>query len=122
MYSIGNELSEAATQKGIELSKKIVENIHKKDNTRPVTAGANLMIIALSSMRRGIYDDVKTKTESGDASKKTKKSRLRFWKLLTSQATTTLQEDTKKMESVIPRESFMAARLFLSLSLKTGNR
>ena len=41
MYSIGNEVSEPATKKGVDLSVKIRDLIIQKDPTRPVTAGYN---------------------------------------------------------------------------------
>jgi hypothetical protein len=57
MYSIGNEISEPATVKGIELTKELVALCHSLDATRPVTAGVNLWIIAMSAGGKGIYKE-----------------------------------------------------------------
>lgn len=43
-YSIGNEVTETAENKGIELTGKMVEILHKADHTRPVTCGINPML------------------------------------------------------------------------------
>ncbi len=57
MYSIANEVSEPAKDKGVELAKKIVSKFHSLDNTRPVTGGFNLMIISRSAGGKAIYDE-----------------------------------------------------------------
>ena len=59
MYSIGNEISEPGSQKGLDLAKKMVDLLHRLDATRPVTAGANLFIIEDATHGLGIYDDSK---------------------------------------------------------------
>lgn len=59
MYSIGNEVSEPASSKGIELSTNMKNMIHSLDDTRPVTAGYNLMIISRSSGGKDMYDEEK---------------------------------------------------------------
>ena len=72
MYSIGNEVSEPAQEKGVHLAREMVELIHKLDPNRAVTGGMNLMIIARSAKGNGIYkenggreDDGKQKAVSG---------------------------------------------------------
>ena len=57
MYSIGNEIGEPGSEKGVRLAKKMIDLLHKVDPTRPVTAGANLMIIANAAKGKGIYDE-----------------------------------------------------------------
>lgn len=57
MYSIGNEVSEPANEKGIELTKEMVDIFHSLDINRPVTAGMNLMIINNSAKGKGIYKE-----------------------------------------------------------------
>ena len=42
-YSIGNEVSEPASDKGLALAKEITEYLHSLDNSRFVTGGYNLM-------------------------------------------------------------------------------
>ena len=44
MYSIGNEVSETATPKGVEVCKRLTEFVHSLENTRPVTAGVNVLL------------------------------------------------------------------------------
>ena len=67
MYSIGNEVSETAQLKGIELTKQMTAFIHSLDDTRPVTAGINLMLDLMVSKGIGIYKEEK------EQPKKTKK-------------------------------------------------
>lgn len=43
MYSIGNELSEPASDKGLALAKEMTAMLHELDNSRLVTGGYNLM-------------------------------------------------------------------------------
>lgn len=56
LYSVGNEVSEPAEEKGRELEKRMVGLIHSLDSTRPVTAGFNLMIIANAANGQQMYD------------------------------------------------------------------
>lgn len=57
MYSIGNEVSEPATKKGVNLAKEMVELFHSLDSTRAVTAGMNLMIISHSAKGKSVYKE-----------------------------------------------------------------
>lgn len=57
MYSIGNEVSEPAQKRGVELAERMVEYFHALDHIRPVTAGINLMIISRSAKGNGIYSE-----------------------------------------------------------------
>ena len=57
MYSIANEVSEPAQQKGVEQTKAFVELIHGLDATRPVTGGFNLMILTNAAKGKGVYKD-----------------------------------------------------------------
>lgn len=57
MYSIGNEVSEPASQNGKDLTAELVKQFHSLDSTRPVTAGFNLMIIANSSRGKEMYKE-----------------------------------------------------------------
>lgn len=52
LYSIGNEVSETADEKGIETAKKIVSRVHSLDTSRPVTMGVNLMMNVM--YRKGV--------------------------------------------------------------------
>lgn len=64
MYSIGNEVSETAQQRGILLTKEMTEYLHTVDNTRPVTCGVNIFFNFLSSIGFGVYSDKKAKREA----------------------------------------------------------
>lgn len=55
MYSIGNEVGEPAEEKGVALAKELIDRLHQADNSRPVTAGINLMIIGLTRMGQNIF-------------------------------------------------------------------
>ena len=57
MYSIGNEVSEPAKEKGVSLAKEMGDFLREMDSNRAVTAGFNLMIIANSAKGKGIYDE-----------------------------------------------------------------
>ena len=57
LYSIGNEVSEPASDRGVEMAKQIIEKFHELDNFRPVTGGINLMIIANAAKGKGIYNE-----------------------------------------------------------------
>ena len=57
MYSIGNEVSETAEEKGIELCGKLRDFVKSLDSTRPVTCGVNLLIDVYAQMGFGIYKD-----------------------------------------------------------------
>ena len=57
MYSIGNEVSEPATEKGVALAKEMVALIHELDAFRPVTGGFNLMILSRSAAGKGVYSE-----------------------------------------------------------------
>lgn len=67
MYSIGNEVSEPATEKGVALAKEMVALIHELDASRPVTGGFNLMILSRSAAGKGVYsEDGSGRDESHD--------------------------------------------------------
>ena len=57
LYSIGNEVGEPAEAKGLEYGKKMIELCHKLDASRPVTCGANLMIMGRTAKGNALYKD-----------------------------------------------------------------
>ncbi|MBW6471767.1 MAG: DUF4982 domain-containing protein [Anaerolineaceae bacterium] len=59
MYSIGNEVSETAQKRGIELTGQMTEYLHSLDDSRPVTCGINVFFNYLSSLGFGVYTDEK---------------------------------------------------------------
>lgn len=50
MYSIGNEVTEPEKEKGVELARKLMDDFHAADDTRPVTAGINITLLFLARM------------------------------------------------------------------------
>ena len=72
MYSTGNEVAETAQKKGIALTGKMTEYLHKLDATRPVTCGINIFFNFLSSAGFGVYSDDKAKKEAAKAEKNAK--------------------------------------------------
>jgi len=63
LYSIGNEVSETAEKRGIELTREMTKYLHELDSTRPVTCGVNIFFNYLSSMGFGVYSDKKAQKE-----------------------------------------------------------
>lgn len=57
MYSIGNEISEPAKKEGMELVRKMIDHVHELDDSRPVTAGLNLMIVANAAKGQEMYNE-----------------------------------------------------------------
>ncbi len=55
-YSIGNEVSEPASEEGLAIEKEMVEYLHSLDSDRAVTAGLNLTIIANAAKGEQLYD------------------------------------------------------------------
>ncbi len=66
LYSIGNEVSEPATNEGVRAAKEMVDFLHREDPNRAVTGGMNLMIIATSKKGKGIYNEDGGRDESSD--------------------------------------------------------
>lgn len=59
VYSMGNEVSETAQERGIKLSGEMSAFCREKDPTRFVTCGVNLFFNYLSSKGMGVYSDKK---------------------------------------------------------------
>ncbi|MBR2716776.1 MAG: DUF4982 domain-containing protein, partial [Oscillospiraceae bacterium] len=57
MYSIGNEVTETAEPKGIELCGRMRDLVRSLDGTRPVTAGINVLLDVYARRGIGIYGD-----------------------------------------------------------------
>ncbi|MDO4432625.1 MAG: glycoside hydrolase family 2 TIM barrel-domain containing protein [Aerococcaceae bacterium] len=72
MYSTGNEVSETAQERGIQLTKAMTDYLHSLDATRPVTCGINIFFNFLSSIGLGVYSDEKAKKEVTDKKQKKK--------------------------------------------------
>ncbi len=70
LYSTGNEVSETAEERGIELARQMTEYLHGLDPTRPVTCGVNIFFNFLSSIGFGQYSDEKAAKEAREAEKR----------------------------------------------------
>lgn len=70
MYSTGNEVSETAQKRGIQLCGEFTRYLHELDPGRPVTCGVNIFFNFLSSMGFGVYSDKKAEQEAEDTKKK----------------------------------------------------
>lgn len=57
LYSHGNEVSETASQKGADTCRMLTDYIHSLDDTRPVTAGVNVLLNVYTRMGVGVYKD-----------------------------------------------------------------
>lgn len=75
MYSTGNEVSETAQKRGIDLTREMTEFLHGLDDTRPVTCGVNIFFNFLSSIGFGVYSDKKAKKEAEKAEQDTAKKK-----------------------------------------------
>lgn len=64
MYSTGNEVSETAQPRGIDLAGQMARYLEEIDGTRPVTCGVNIFFNFLSSIGLGVYSDEKAKKEA----------------------------------------------------------
>jgi beta-galactosidase len=73
MYSIGNEVAEPYQERGIKITREMVDTIHGLDRNRAVTAGINLFIINMASKGRGIYKEEGGRANEAKPGKKKKK-------------------------------------------------
>ena len=73
LYSIGNEVSETAEKKGIELTKKMVDVLHSLDPSRPVTCGINVAFNGLVGTPMSTYSEGKADKEAEKEEKEAEK-------------------------------------------------
>lgn len=57
MYSVGNEVTETVSEKGIELSGEMANFVRNLDGSRPVTCGINLFLNGITSKGMGLYKE-----------------------------------------------------------------
>ncbi len=57
MYSLGNEVTETASKKGIDLCASMRDLVHSLDGTRPVTCGINVLLDVYVKKGLGVYKD-----------------------------------------------------------------
>ena len=76
IYSIGNEVSETSSSKGVECAKELKDYINSLDKTRPITAGINVLLNVYARMGLGVYKDNKEyKAEALENNKKYKEKK-----------------------------------------------
>lgn len=85
LYSTGNEVSETAQKKGIDLTRQMTDFLHQLDDSRPVTCGVNIFFNFLSSIGFGVYSDKKAKKEAEAAEKAKAKNQTAKKKAVGSQ-------------------------------------
>lgn len=56
-YSIGNEIAEPAKERGLKLAEEMISYLHELDDSRAVTAGVNLMIVANAARGKEMYKE-----------------------------------------------------------------
>ena len=57
MYSVGNEVTETAEEKGVKLCGEMRNLLRSLDNTRPVTCGINVLLDVYVRFGMGVYKD-----------------------------------------------------------------
>ncbi len=57
IYSIGNEVSETASEKGVQTCAQLADFVRALDPTRPVTAGVNVLLNVYIRHGMGVYKD-----------------------------------------------------------------
>lgn len=57
MYSVGNEVTETAEEKGVKLCGEMRDLLRSLDNTRPVTCGINVLLDVYVRFGMGVYKD-----------------------------------------------------------------
>ncbi|MBR5423444.1 MAG: DUF4982 domain-containing protein [Clostridia bacterium] len=57
LYSVGNEITETAEEKGVRLCAEMRDFVRSIDDTRPVTAGINVLLDVYAKMGLGVYRD-----------------------------------------------------------------
>lgn len=56
MYSVGNEVTEPAEEKGIAMTRQLVARMHALDASRPVTAGINPTLMMMRKLSINLFD------------------------------------------------------------------
>lgn len=96
-YSIGNEVSEPSEEKGVALAKEMTACIKSLDETRAVTGGFNLMIIANAAKGQGIYKEEGGRDESGQQQMQEMNSTM--FNMITSQVGSNMNQSANSDEA-----------------------
>lgn len=57
LYSVGNEVTETASEKGCAVCGKLRDHTHSLDDSRPVTAGINVLLNVYNNLGMGVYKE-----------------------------------------------------------------
>ena len=57
LYSIGNEVSETASERGVKVCDRLASFVRSLDSSRPVTCGINVLLNVYTNMGMGVYKD-----------------------------------------------------------------
>lgn len=85
LYSVGNEVTETAEEKGVRLCTNMRDYVRSLDPTRPVTAGINVLLDVYTRRGLGIYRDkgdykpVPLPEKSGYKDKKVGSAFFNYW-------------------------------------------
>nr|WP_294714181.1 glycoside hydrolase family 2 TIM barrel-domain containing protein [uncultured Gemmiger sp.] len=60
LYSIGNEVTETACEQGVQTAEQMTALAHALDNTRPVTAGINVLLNVYNQKGIGVYKETES--------------------------------------------------------------
>ena len=101
LYSIGNEISETAQERGIALAREMVAYMHSLDDTRPVTCGVNLFLNGLASKGIGIYQE-----DGEGAAQKAANSDKMAARLSGSALYNAIMEHLSTIKNIVSRASF----------------
>ena len=66
MYTLGNEIPETATSRGVELTRTLAEYFRAADPTRPVTVAVNIFLNVMVSLQASPYKQRKGTEEKAD--------------------------------------------------------
>ena len=102
MYSIGNEISEPKENKGVQLTKEMVQYIHSLDQNRAVTCGVNLMIINMASKGKGIYKEEGGMSKEDTPKKKSKPTSSTLFNMIATMVGTGMNKaaNSKKVDLI----------------------
>ncbi len=101
LYSIGNEVSEPAEKRGVDLAREMTDLFHRLDDTRPVTGGFNLRIIANAAKGKSVYKEDGGRDDSSE--KKVSGMNSTMFNLITSMVGTGMNKaaNGKKVDQAV---------------------
>lgn len=92
MYSIGNEVTEPAEAKGIQLEQEMTAYMHHLDASRPVTCGINLWLLSKTSKGKGVYQE---KSSAGGDKKRSTNMNSTVFNMIASKVGTSMNNGAR---------------------------